>query len=282
MTIHAETNSASPPPIVVRAVEGNRRFRAVFDAITDAMIVIDARGVIEMFNPAAERIFGYTAEQASGCNVSMLMPEPYRREHDGYLERYLKTGEAKIIGLGRELVARREDGSVFPIDLTVTETRFGEERKFVGIVRDITQRKAAQNLIAEQSRALLELSTPVIRAWDEVVLLPLIGVIDSARAQQIIENLLEAIVKTESRVAIIDVTGVPIMDTMVAQHLIKTVSAAKMLGTEVILTGISPDIALTLVKLGVDFGGIRTCASLRTSVEEALELVGKEIRNKAS
>ena len=282
MTIHTETNSASTPPVVVRAVEGNRRFRAVFDAITDAMIVIDARGVIEMFNPAAERIFGYTAEQAIGCNVSMLMPEPHRGEHDGYLERYLKTGEAKIIGRGRELVARREDGSVFPIDLTVTETHFGEERRFVGIVRDITERKAAQNLIAEQGRALLELSTPVVRAWDEVVLLPLIGVIDTARAQQIIENLLEAIVKTESRVAIIDVTGVPIMDTMVAQHLIKTVGAAKMLGTEVIVTGISPDIALTLVKLNVDFGGIRTCASLHRSVEEAFELVGKEIRNKAS
>ena len=160
MTIHAETNSASTTPAVDRAVEGNQRFRAVFDAITGAMIVIDAHGAIEMFNPAAERMFGYTAGQAIGRNVSMLMPEPYRGEHDSYLERYIKTGEAKIIGIGRELVARREDGSLFPIDLTVTETRMSEERKFVGIVRDITERKAAQSLIAEQSRALLELSTP--------------------------------------------------------------------------------------------------------------------------
>lgn len=251
MTIHAETNSASTTPAVDRAVEGNQRFRAVFDAITGAMIVIDAHGAIEMFNPAAERMFGYTAGQAIGRNVSMLMPEPYRGEHDSYLERYIKTGEAKIIGIGRELVARREDGSLFPIDLTVTETRMCEERKFVGIVRDITERKAAQSLIAEQSRALLELSTPVVRAWDEVVLLPLIGVIDSARAQQIIENLLE------------------VVDSFLARVLNDTAHMVRVLGTQAVLCGMQPSVALTLVEMGRELLGVATALNL----DQAMDMI---------
>jgi len=114
---------------------------ALLDAAVDAMVLIDDRGLVTRFNRAAERVFGYAAGEVVGRNVSMLMPQPYRREHDGYLERYQRTGEARIIGIGREVVAQRKDGSTFPIDLAVGEFVTAAGRGYVGILRDISERK---------------------------------------------------------------------------------------------------------------------------------------------
>jgi len=258
-------------------VDTSVTLEAVINSVLDGIITIDEKGIIETFNRAAKRIFGYKSDEVIGRNVKMLMPAPFADEHDGYLGNYMKTGDAKIIGIGREVVGRRSDGTVFPLDLAVTEMAVGRTRKFVGIIRDISEKKEAENLIARQSDALMELSTPAIKIWQGVVLIPLIGVIDTHRAQQIIENLLEAVVENEARVVIVDVTGVPIIDTTVAQHLLKTISAAGMLGAKVVLTGISPDIAQTLVRLRVDFSDIHTCGTLRAGVAEALAAVGMEV-----
>ena len=377
--------------------------RAMFETVIDGIVLIDSHGIIEAFNPAAERMFGYTADEVRGENVKMLMPEPYRNEHDGYIENYLATGEAKIIGIGREVTARRKDGTEFHCDLAITEMSANGDHRFVGILRDITDRKAAENalraseehfqtlaryspvgifeadsdlkdtfvnqrwceinglsedegmgrgwenavhpadrervirewqearqahspirteyryqrpdgtvtwvlvhgtwvrnsdgevsgcvgsatditelkealaLIAQQSQSLRELTTPVIQVWDEIVLLPLIGIIDTRRAQQIAESLLTAIVDTESRIAIIDVTGVAIIDTMIAQHLIRLSAAAKMLGAEALFTGISPEIAQTLTKINVRFEDGLCCGTLRTGVAKAFALLGKDV-----
>lgn len=137
--------------------------------------------------------------------------------------------------------------------------------------------RTREEVIAQQSRSIMELSTPAVKLWDKILLLPLIGVVDTVRASQVIESLLQAIFDTESLVAILDITGVPLIDTRVAHHLIKTIAAAKMLGAEVIVTGISPDTAQTMVKLNIDLGAVRTCGTLRTGVAEAFKLVGKNI-----
>jgi PAS domain S-box-containing protein len=120
------------------------RLRALLEAAVDGIISIDERGVIQTINPAAERLFGYTAQEVIGQNVKLLMPSPYREEHDGYLARHMSTGEKRIIGIGREGVGLRKDGTSFPMDLSVAEARVGRERIFVGIIRDITERKRTE------------------------------------------------------------------------------------------------------------------------------------------
>lgn len=143
------------------------------------------------------------------------------------------------------------------------------------VLDTIGQRHA--ETIGRQSRALMELSTPFIQLWDEVLLLPLIGVIDTARAQQIMENLLQAVVETKSRVAIVDVTGVPTVDTLVAEHLLKAVAAGKMLGAQVMVTGISPHVAQSIIKLGIDLSTLQTHGTLQAGVAAALALIGKHV-----
>jgi PAS domain S-box-containing protein len=125
------------------------RLRSVIDHVLDGIITIDARGVITTFNRAAERTFGYTAEEVIGQNVKVLMPGPYRDEHDSYIANYLHTGQAKIIGIGREVVGRRKDGTMFPMELAISEFSLGDGRYFTGIVRDITDRKRAEAEVYE-------------------------------------------------------------------------------------------------------------------------------------
>jgi PAS domain S-box-containing protein len=128
----------------VEQLEANERIRSVVDHVVDGIITIDDRGNVTSFNPAAERIFGRNKEEVIDQNVRVLMPEPYHSQHDGYLHNYLMTNEAKIIGIGREVVGRRKDGSTFPLDLAVSEFRLDRKRYFTGIVRDITDRKQAE------------------------------------------------------------------------------------------------------------------------------------------
>jgi PAS domain S-box-containing protein len=124
---------------------------AILDTMVDAVITIDDHGHIDSFNPAAERIFGYSVAEVVGKNVDMLMPDPYHSEHDQYLQNYIRTGKAKIIGIGREVVGKRKDDSTFPMDLAVSEVFLGARRLFTGIVRDLTDRKRLERQILEIS-----------------------------------------------------------------------------------------------------------------------------------
>jgi rsbT co-antagonist protein RsbR len=137
--------------------------------------------------------------------------------------------------------------------------------------------KAREELISRQQQDMLELSTPVVKLWDGVLALPLIGTLDSARTQIVMESLLQRIVETGSTVAIIDITGVPTVDTLVAQHLLKTVTAARLMGADCIISGIRPQIAQTVVHLGVDLGNVITKSSLADAFQMALQRIGLQL-----
>lgn len=134
-----------------------------------------------------------------------------------------------------------------------------------------------ESIIQRQQQDMLELSTPVVRLWKDVLALPLIGTLDSARTQVVMENLLQSIVATESTVAIIDITGVPTVDTLVAQHLLKTITAARLMGADCIISGIRPQIAQTIVHLGVDLSGVTTKATLADAFVLALARTGQSV-----
>ena len=145
-----------------------------------------------------------------------------------------------------------------------------------------TFQRAREEIITRQQEELLELSTPVVKLWEGVLAVPMIGTLDSNRTQVVMETLLQKIVDTGSELAIIDITGVPTVDTLVAQHLLKTVTAIRLMGADCIISGIRPQIAQTIVHLGIDLQGISTKASLADALSLALQRTGWRITRQAS
>jgi two-component system sensor kinase FixL len=139
-------------------LEREAHLQSILDTVPDAMIVIDTRGIVQSFSAAAERQFGWTGPEVIGRNVDMLMPSPYRQAHDGYLGRYLSTGERRIIGIGRIVVGERRDGSTFPMELAVGEMRVGERRFFTGFIRDLSERQQSETRLQELQTELVHVS----------------------------------------------------------------------------------------------------------------------------
>jgi two-component system sensor kinase FixL len=158
-TEHAHRAADPPAEVDVRAddlQDLNARLLSIINSAVDGIVVIDGRGQVESFNPGAERLFGYAQSEVVGRNVSLLMPAPYHDEHDGYLARYHATGKPKIIGIGREVRGQRKDGSTFPLHLSVGEMTVGGQRKFTGILHDLSERvRMEERLRAQASLATL-------------------------------------------------------------------------------------------------------------------------------
>lgn len=151
--------------------ESSERLQAVVETAVDGVILIDAKGIVQMFNPACERLFGYAAAEVIGNNVKMLMPEPYQGQHDGYLQNYHRTGERKIIGIGREVVGRRKDGTTFPMDLSVGEARQEGRPVFVGVIHDLTERKRTEEQLiqAQKMEAVGQLSGGIAHDFNNLL-----------------------------------------------------------------------------------------------------------------
>ena len=158
---HARLTKTQRRQSAAALFDSAERLRAILNTAVEGIITIDQRGLIESVNPAAERIFGYRGSELIGKNVSLLMPMPHRAAHDGYLANYLRTGEARIIGIGREVSGQRKDGSLFPMDLSVSEVKLKDRTLFTGFVRDISARKETEKTLTHYA-ALVESSDDAI------------------------------------------------------------------------------------------------------------------------
>ena len=176
---------------------------------------------------------------------------------------------------------RREFASV-PQQIADETWRMSRLLDQLGLLTTQAFQQTREDIIMRQQQELLELSTPVVRLWDRVLALPLVGTLDSARTQVVMENLLERILETDSAIAIIDITGVPTVDTLVAQHLLKTVAAARLMGADCIISGIRPQIAQTIVHLGVDLQDVVTKATLADAFSIALKRLHLTIQKTAA
>ncbi|SFM99529.1 rsbT co-antagonist protein RsbR [Chitinophaga sp. YR627] len=165
-----------------------------------------------------------------------------------------------------------------PVQLLDESLKVSKLIDSLGIITFETFIKGREEVILRQTDEITEISTPVIRVWDGIVAMPIIGTLDSSRTQVVMENLLQEIVDTSSSIAILDISGVPAVDSLVAQHLIKTVSATRLMGAECIISGIRPEIAQTVVHLGIDLSGIVTKASLASALRHAYALLQLEVK----
>ncbi|MFF3978192.1 STAS domain-containing protein [Streptomyces sp. NPDC001828] len=236
----------------VGKAELDRELRELYDALVEAL----RQGATDVHS-----------EQMS--EVRALLTELSRnRARQGFSP---SETAISVFALKRVLEPLLEDGSA---EVVRAYLQLGRILDGLGLFTVETYTQTRDELITAQAEQLLELSTPVVRLWDGVIAVPLVGTLDSARTQVVMEKLLQALVDTGSEQAIIDITGVPAVDTQVAQHLLKTIVAARLMGAECTVSGISPQIAQTIVALGIEFDGIVTKASLADALKLALRRSG--------
>ena len=256
------------------------QFKALFEESPDP-ITLMADGIFISCNKAAvEALEVDSKDGIIGKGPAEFSPE-FQPDGQPSMEKALKQIEISL-KKGRyhfEWMHKTAKGREIWFEIGMTQTMLDGRPVLYNVWRDITARKESEQRIREQAQAIGDLSTPVVKLWDGIVMLPMVGVMDTARSRQMTERVLEAVAEEEARVAILDVTGVAMIDTAVARHLIETVAAVRILGADVVMTGFSPEAAQTLAQLGVDFTGFRTRGSLRAGVEEALAIIGGSVSN---
>jgi PAS domain S-box-containing protein len=251
---------------------------AIVESSDDAIYGKTLEGKILSWNTAAEKMYGYSAAEMVGRPVAVLVPATSTDELPQILEK-VKRGERLD---HFETVRVRKNGETFDVSLTVSPIRDASGRVIAAstVARDITEQKRLREALTQRAQEVLELSTPVLQVWEGVVVAPFIGTLDTQRAQQFMERLLERIVETNSLVALLDVTGVPAIDTRTAQHLIETITSVRLLGAQAVLTGVRPAIAQTLAHLGINLADVVTRSSLAAGLRVALDVLNLKISSR--
>ena len=248
----------------------------ILSLVPTPVLIIDRDYNVDFLNDAGLSMLGKDREDVIGAKCYDLMKTGHCQTDQCGCKRTIESGspvsaETTSEGLG-DIHVKYHSGPMRD-----------EDGKIVGCVEcliDITDTKKLQEKTVEMAKDILEVSTPIVTVFDDILALPIIGTLDSERTQQIMETVLQRIVDTRARVVIMDITGVPIVDTLVAAHLLKAANAIRLLGATAIVTGISPKIAQTLVGLGVDLSEVNTRAQMVDGVEMAFEILKKKVVDK--
>ena len=241
----------------------------------------------ELDQQAAEfiNLLAVASEHAKASDISASEFKPIREFLEGISRSRVQQGFSSdetasfIFSLKKPLFAAlRADAGKNADALADQVWRATELLDALGLHTVKAYQKSREEVINRQQREMLELSTPVVKLWEGILALPMIGTLDSARTQVVMENLLQKVVETGAQIAILDITGVPTVDTLVAQHLLKTVTALRLMGAECIISGVRPQIAQTIVHLGVDLQGVTTKANLADALALALKRTGNSLR----
>ncbi len=290
--------------------ESEKRFRSIAETASDAIIIFDTYENIFYWNQAAQDIFGYRAAETRGHLLTSIMSEEFCEIVKREMDQVIGTGESDIVGKTIEATGVRKNGERFPLELSMGTWKSNGDVFFTAIGRDVTMRKQAesglqkayeevekqvvertselqretaererlqQEIIETQKQTLEKLSTPITPIMERIIVVPLIGSIDSARARNITRNLLAGIRSHRAKIVILDITGVSVVDSGVADHLNRTIQAARLKGAHTIITGISDAVAETIVDLGLDWKGIETLPNLQTGLLAALARMGRRI-----
>jgi PAS domain S-box-containing protein len=263
----------------LRKLDANTQMlQALVETVKDyAIILLDPEGNVLTWSSAAERLKGWKADEIVGRNFSAFYPQEDLEKGKTKFELEAAQKDGRFEDEGWRV---RKDGTRFWANVVITPLR-DKDGKLLGfgkVTRDLSERRGAEERIKKQAQEIFEMAAvPVVQVWEGILLVPLIGTLDSQRTQHLMERLLQKVTDTSSPVALLDITGVPAVDTQTAQHLIETVSAVRLLGAEVILTGVRPSIAQTLVHLGIDLSNVNTRSSLTAGLGMALEILDLRI-----
>jgi len=243
----------------------------------DGVIVVDEKGIIVRINKQISRLFGYEQADLEGRPIETIIPDRFRSKHVHLRDGYIATPHVRPMGIGLDLVALHKNGAEIPVEVSLSPMQSAEGSFVISTLRDVSQRKQAEQerlqmqeeIIRMQSLLLDMLSTPLLTVGEGIVVMPLIGTMDTRRADHMVETLLQGVAERQADFALIDITGVPVVDTQVAAIFMRCVQAVRLLGAQVVITGIRPEIAQTLVGLDVDMSEVVTMASLQEGIAYA-------------
>ena len=261
--------------------ETNEVLGIVLDAAPVGFLLVDMEGTIVQFNKQSESLFGFSKKDVLNKSIEVLLPGQFREHHVHLRDGFLSKPAPRMMGSGRELFAQRKDGSQFPIEIGLGPVEIGKDTYVVAVVIDITEKLALEDqkknrLERQHYEEMMELASPLLSVWEGIKVLPLIGTLDSRRTQDAMEKALTCMSEEQIQILIVDITGVLTVDTMVSDHLLRMASAVRLMGGDCILTGISPEVARTVVQLGVDLSTLHTRSTLAEGLRLGINMMASE------